>query len=106
MATREIGPLDVLGMSREVRAGMRPLYGVRLAPENGTSGWFFWAGEKSPRGQRFEPTCVAHACVIAPEIERFLNLPPGHRVRIGLADEGAWRDDRLDRLEQEQPSTG
>ncbi len=88
------GPLDILALSRSVRAGIRPIHGVRLEPGPGTTGWFFWAGERSPRHQEFDPTCVAHACAVAPEIADFLELAPGYRVRIG-PDGYAWRDARL-----------
>jgi hypothetical protein len=95
---RELGPLDIVGMSREVRAGIRPIHGARLPPDGGASGWYFWAGPRAPRGQRFEPMSAAHACAVVPELEGYLNLPPGTRLHIQSArDARAWVDPRLER---------
>lgn len=50
-----------VGISRSVRDGVMPLNGLRHPPEEGTSGWFIWAGgELSDDPDFFVPLHVGH----------------------------------------------
>lgn len=49
-------PSAKVGISRSVQDGLVPLNGLRHRPEQGTTGWFIWAGENSPT----VPTSLCH----------------------------------------------
>ncbi len=104
----------LLGVSRSVREGSRPLHGLRHQPEDGTTGWYIWAGEVAPhvatheapareRGEWsdaddfFQPVHVAHIEDWAPRLERYLGLGPGWRFLL-VPEEGyedVWYDENI-----------
>ena len=50
---------EKLGLSRSARSEV-PVHGLRVAPSEGVSGWYVWAGEMSEAEDFFEPSRVAH----------------------------------------------
>lgn len=86
-----------VGIARNVREGILPINGLRHPPENGTTGWYFWAGE-DPIGTEddyFLPMHVAHLEEYCPAIVRFLSLPPGTRFLVAGDYEDVWTDESL-----------
>ena len=71
-------PMDKLGLSVSARSE-RPVYGLRVKPTPGTSGWYIWAGEMSEADDFFEPSHVSHMSTTCPLAVPFLSLPPGWR---------------------------
>jgi hypothetical protein len=58
-----------VGIAQSVRSGLLPLNALRHTPEEGTSGWFIWAGaEPSSDPAFFAPLHVSHASEWCPEI--------------------------------------
>jgi hypothetical protein len=86
-----------VGIARNVREGVLPVHGLRLAPEEETSGWFIWAGEeKSDEPDFFVPLHASHLEEWCPEVIRFLGLPPGWRFLTNAAGyEDVWEDPSL-----------
>jgi hypothetical protein len=73
-----------------------PINGLRHPAENGTTGWFIWAGEYSESENFFKPICAEHLLQIRPDIIKFLGLDVGFRFigdRYGYQD--VWYDDSL-----------
>jgi hypothetical protein len=84
------------GVAGNVREGVLPVNGLRLAPEEGTSGWFIWAGEEmSDADDFFLPLHVAHLQAWCPQAIRFLGLPPGWRFLVADEYEDVWADPSL-----------
>jgi len=76
--------------------GETPLYGMRLLPIEGTTGWFFYAGEGSDDEDFYQPLLVSDLITLLPEVWQFLALPPGFQFILddrGVAD--VWRDASL-----------
>lgn len=85
-----------VGISRNVKDGVRPLNGLRIKPEGDTCGWYIWAGEKfSEEPDFFVPLHAAHLEEWAPLILPYLGLPPGWRFLITEAYEDVWEDKQL-----------
>ncbi|WP_395739418.1 hypothetical protein [Prosthecobacter sp.] len=72
-----------------------PVYGVRLKPENGTNGWYVWAGEKSDDEDFFQPVCVEHLLEVCPLAWPFLSLPPGWKFLTDGDYIDVWHDASL-----------
>ena len=68
---------EKVGIARNVRTGLLPINGVRYPPENGTCGWYIWAGEQSDDPDFFVPLHVAHLENWCEAAMPFLQLPPG-----------------------------
>jgi hypothetical protein len=67
-----------VGISKNVKDGLRPLNGLRIEPEGDACGWYIWAGEKfSEERDFFVPLHAAHLEEWAPLILPYLGLPPG-----------------------------
>jgi hypothetical protein len=82
-----------VGVSRNVKDGVRPLNGLRVNPEGDTCGWYIWAGEKmSEEPDFFVPL---HLEDWAPLVLPYLGLPPGWRFLITEAYEDVWEDAQL-----------
>lgn len=75
--------------------GHVPLYAVRLPPENGTCGWYIYAGEYAADDDFYKPLHVAHLAGHCPSIVPYLGLPPGWRVLLAPGYEDVWFDDAL-----------
>lgn len=86
-----------VGIARDVRSGQLPLNGVRHLPENGTTGWYIWAGETmSDDDDFFVPLHVAHLDEWCPDVLPYLELPPGWRFLIAPGYEDVWFDPAVD----------
>ena len=77
--------------------GEQPIHGLRLNPENGTSGWYIWCGGEMSRAEDFfSPLHVEHIEEYLPEVKEFLDLPPGYRFLIDSNNyEDVWFDPEL-----------
>lgn len=85
-----------VGISRNVREGLRPLNGLRIQPEGDTSGWYIWAGEEfSEAPDFFVPLHVSHLAQWAPLVVSYLGLPPGWRFLVTEQYEDVWEDSQL-----------
>lgn len=85
-----------IGISQNVRDGVRPLNGLRISPEGDTCGWYIWAGlEFSDAPDFFVPLHVSHLHAWAPLVLPYLGLPPGWRFLVTEQYEDVWRDDQL-----------
>lgn len=85
----EADPELRLGIAESVRSNINPVHGLRHPLEDGTTGWFIWAGDYSEDEDFFKPSCVKHLQDIKPEIIKYLGLPPGHRF---LVDDKGYED--------------
>ena len=85
-----------VGISRSVRDGQIPLNGMRHPLEEGTTGWFIWAGEDLPSDPDFfVPLHVGHLAEWCPEVLPYLALPPGWRFLLAPEYEDVWQDASL-----------
>jgi hypothetical protein len=66
-----------IGLSPSLKEGIRPIHGVRYAPEGDTCGWYIWAGEYSVAEDFFQPVHLAHVGEWEPQLHRYLGLAPG-----------------------------
>ncbi len=86
-----------VGIALNVRTALRPIHGVRCLPENGTTGWYIWAGgEMSEDLDFFKPLHVGHLVDWCPDVLPYLELPPGWRFLIAPGYEDVWFDPRID----------
>ena len=85
-----------VGISRNVRDGVKPLNGLRHPPERDTCGWYLWAGEElSQDPDFFVPLHVSHLEDWCPEAVPYLGLAPGWRFLIADGHEDVWHDPKL-----------
>lgn len=85
-----------VGISKNVRAGMLPINGLRHRPEGDTTGWYIWAGESlSSHPEFFVPLHVEHLAEWCPSAMAFLALPPGWRFLLAPDHEDVWFDESL-----------
>ena len=83
-------------MAEGVVSGQLPLNGLRHRPVDGTSGWYFWAGELlSDADDFFAPYHLVHLEETRPELLPYLALPPGWRFLIAPGQEDVWFDESL-----------
>ena len=76
--------------------GLLPINGLRHPPQNGTTGWYIWCGEKySEAGDFFAPLLTSHIYEENPEIGRLLGLPPGYRFLLAGDYLDVWFDEKL-----------
>ncbi len=81
----------MVGISADLNSD--PLNGLRHKSENGTTGWFIWAGEYSESEDFFKPLCAEHLIKIKPEIIKYLGLDVGFRFLVGKNNyEDVWFD--------------
>lgn len=88
------GPDQKVGIALR-SLGHVPLYAVRLAPENGTCGWYIYGGEYSADADFYQPLHVAHLAEHCPSIVPYLALPPGWRVLLAPDYEDVWFEGEL-----------
>jgi len=63
--------------------GKLPVRGDRLQPENGTDGWYIWAGDDFSEDPDFyQPVHIVHLHEIWPELIPYLALAPGYHFVI------------------------
>ena len=85
-----------VGISINVREGIRPINGLRHPPEGDTSGWYIWAGEElSNDPDFFVPLHISHLDEWCPLVKKYLGLPIGWRFLITEEYEDVWQDDSL-----------
>ena len=81
-----------LGISENIKSGLRPIHGLRIQEENGTSGWYIWAGDWSDDPDFFVPLHGVHLEDWAPIILPYLGLSEGWRFLISENYEDVWED--------------
>ncbi|MCF8255580.1 MAG: hypothetical protein K9H61_13495 [Bacteroidia bacterium] len=73
-----------------------PLNGIRLKTEDGTSGWYIWAGDYSKNKDFFQAILAEHLLQIRPEIINYFGLDTGFRFLLGKDNyEEVWLDETL-----------
>ncbi|OOQ60039.1 immunity protein Imm33 domain-containing protein [Mucilaginibacter pedocola] len=84
-------PLDLnLGIAlRSFDGSTVPINGLRHLPENGTAGWYIWAGEYSSANDFFKPLHIQHLLEDKPYLLKYLGLAPGWRF---LVDNDGYED--------------
>lgn len=88
------GDLKV-GISLNLRDGLRPVKAMRHLPVGDTTGWFIWGGDIEPSEHGddfFVPLHVSHVLDWCPEIVPYLALPPGWGVIVEPGYEDVWFD--------------
>jgi hypothetical protein len=85
-----------LGIAVET-IGKVPINGLRHKEGNGTNGWYIWCGEEmSQADDFFSPLHIEHISEYLPEVEEYLDLPPGYRFLIdGNNYEDVWFDEEV-----------
>lgn len=85
-----------VGISRNVKDGVRPLNGLRIESERDTCGWYIGAGEKfSEEPDFFVPLHAFHFQEWAPLVLPYLGLPSGWRFLITEEYEDVWEEHQL-----------
>lgn len=89
-------PSETVGVASNIRTALLPLNGLRHRPENGTSGWYLWAGEQfSEDLDFFRPLHHEHLSDWCPAAMPYLALPPGWRFLVAPGYEDVWFDEML-----------
>jgi hypothetical protein len=68
---------EKVGIARNVRSGLLPINGVRHLPENGTCGWYIWAGEMSDDPDFFRAAPCRASCGVVRGRDAFFAIPSG-----------------------------
>jgi hypothetical protein len=85
-------PSEKVGIARNVREGVMPIHGMRIAPEGGTCGWYIYAGEVMSEDEDFfVPLHVAHLASWSTLVIPYLSLPPGWRFLVTDVYEDVWQ---------------
>ena len=84
-----------IGISLNVKEGATPLHGLRIIPEEGTTGWFIWVGEYSTDPDFFKPVHVYHLREWCLWIIKYLALAPGWRFLVTPTYEDIWKDEAI-----------
>jgi hypothetical protein len=84
-----------VGVSSNLKYGARPIHGMRIQPDLGTTGWFIWVGDLSSEEDFFKPLHTSHLANWAPLVMPYLGLPPGWRFLIAEGYEDVWHDPDL-----------
>jgi hypothetical protein len=85
-----------MGIALNVREGILPINGLRHPPDEGTTGWYVWAGQSlSADPDFFKPLHVSHLSDLCPVAQKFLGLPPGWRFIVAGDYEDVWYDEAL-----------
>jgi hypothetical protein len=88
-------PALKVGVSRNLREGVKPIHGLRHPPIGDTSGWYLWAGEYSEDPDFFISLHVGHLVDWRPEVIKYLGLPAGWRFLIADNHVDVWEDEKL-----------
>jgi|SRR5690554_218431 len=92
-ASYEICDLNLkVGVSLGVKNNERPIHGMRVKAENGTSGWYIWTGEWSDESDFFVPLHGVHLHDWADLVLPYLGLPEGWRFLVSEGYEDVWQD--------------
>ena len=81
-----------VGITQNIKEGAKPIHGLRIKEEHGTSGWYFWSGEWSNKEDFFEPIHGTHIKDYSNLILPYLGLPEGSRFIIDESYEDIWFD--------------
>lgn len=86
-----------VGISNNFKASLEPIHALRHKMENGTTGWYIWAGDYKEDADFFKPLHVKHLKEWCPIILPYLGLAPGWRVLIAKKGEyiDVWYDPSL-----------
>ena len=84
-----------VGISRNVKDGVKPINGLRIKPDGDTNGWYIWAGEWSDADDFFVPLHGNHLEEWVPLVLPYLGLEPGWRFLIDENYEDVWQDIEL-----------
>jgi hypothetical protein len=84
-----------IGISKEFRTLNPPFHGLRHPPDGTTTGWYLWTGEFKTDADFFQPMCAEHLSTVAPDLIKYLGLPPGWRFLIAPGYEDLWWDKNL-----------
>lgn len=84
-----------IGISRNVKDGVRPIHGLRVKEEGGASGWYIWSGDRSDDPDFFLPLHGEHLNEWEKIILPYLGLPEGWRFLITEDYEDVWEDSEL-----------
>jgi hypothetical protein len=85
-----------VGINPNVLTDLLPLNALRHPGENGTCGWYIWAGEElSDDPSFFVALHVEHLAKWCPAIVPYLALPAGYRVLLAPDFEDVWFDEAL-----------
>jgi len=85
-----------VGVSKNINSGLMPLNGLRHPAQNGTTGWYIWAGDYSEDPNFFEPVHIEHIEQKLPQVVKYLGLPAGWRFQIDdKGHEDVWKDKTL-----------
>lgn len=85
-----------VGVSQSLRSGQRPIHGMRVKEENGTSGWYIWVGEYSSSVDFFVPLHGEHLKDWAEIVLKYLGLPEGWRFLVDDNYEDCWKDESIE----------
>ncbi|MET2985487.1 immunity protein Imm33 domain-containing protein [Aureibaculum conchae] len=73
-----------------------PIHGLRRPKEEGTTGWYIWAGEYSECDDFFKPIYAEHLLQIRPDLIKYFGLDIGYRFLIDKKGcEDVWFDGKL-----------
>ncbi len=85
-----------IGITNNIDSGEMPINGLRHPSENGTLGWYIWAGKYLDNADFFAPMHIEHLPNKCPSVLKFLGLPPGWRFLIDdKGYEDVWEDTSL-----------
>ncbi|WP_230321301.1 immunity protein Imm33 domain-containing protein [Planococcus salinarum] len=87
---------EKIGVAYNAKQGILPINGLRMYPEEGTSGWFIWTGEElSDDPEFFVPYHTVHIEEWLKDITKYLGLAPGWRFLVAGDYVDVWFDETL-----------
>ncbi|WP_225063235.1 immunity protein Imm33 domain-containing protein [Komagataeibacter rhaeticus] len=85
-----------LGISMNVKTGLMPINGLRTQPENGTNGWYIWAGEEMSQDEDFfVPLHTNHIPNWCEIVIPYLGLGVGWTFLVTPNYENVWDNEAL-----------
>lgn len=86
---------ETVGLSGPLKTGV--VHGLRHQSEPGKTGWYVWQGELKQDPDFFKPMHAFHITDELPELQKYLQLPPGYRFLIDTTNgyEDIWFDEQL-----------
>lgn len=85
---------EKIGVAYNAKQGILPINGLRLYPEEGTSGWFIWTGEElSDDPGFFVSYHTVHIEEWLKDITKYLGLAPGWRFLVAGDYVDVWFDE-------------
>ncbi len=91
-------PLDQkIGVAKNLMDRIMPINALRHPPQNGTAGWYIWAGDTYTSDVDFwDAMHVSHLIELYPDLLKYLGLPAGYRFQIDdKGYEDVWFDEKL-----------